>query len=144
MNEENKKVHPIEGIMNIAMNNIQKMVDVNTIIGEPIETSVGNIIIPISKVTFGFAVGGSEFKSETIEEYVKKDKDEQIQYGLPFGGGSGATVSINPIAFLIINTETVKLLPVNHDSTIDKLLDYAPEVINKIEKTLKKEKNDLN
>lgn len=80
--------HPIEGLMLTAMNSIREMVDVNTIIGEPIETSNNIIIIPISKVGFGFAAGGSEFKDETIDEYTKKDKDESIQYKLPFGGGS--------------------------------------------------------
>lgn len=80
--------HPIEGLMLTAMNSIREMVDVNTIIGEPIETSNNIIIIPISKVGFGFAAGGSEFRGETIDEYSKKDKEEAIQYKLPFGGGS--------------------------------------------------------
>ena len=91
--------HPIEGLMTTAMSSIQDMIDVNTIIGEPIETSNNIVIIPISKVSFGFAAGGSEFKGETIDEYSKKDKEEEIQYRLPFGGGSGAGVTINPIAF---------------------------------------------
>lgn len=82
--------HPIEGLMTTAMNSIQDMIDVNTIIGEPIETSNNVVVIPISKVSFGFAAGGSEFKGETIDEYSKKDKEEEIQYRLPFGGGSGA------------------------------------------------------
>ena len=98
--------HPIEGLMLTAMNSIRDMVDVNTIIGEPIETS-NNIIIPISKVGFGFAAGGSEFKTEAIDEYSRKDKDEQIQYKLPFGGGSGAGVSITPVAFLVIQENAV-------------------------------------
>lgn len=119
-----------------AMDSIQGMVDVNTIIGEPIETSVGSIIIPISKVTFGFAAGGSEFKGETVDEYMKKEKEEQVQYRLPFGGGSGAAVNINPVAFLIVQTDTVKLLPVNHASSLDKVLDYAPEIMEKMEKVL--------
>lgn len=66
--------HPIEGLMLTAMNSIQDMVDVNTIIGEPIETSNNIVIIPISKVSFGFAAGGSEFNEETIDEYIKKKK----------------------------------------------------------------------
>ena len=82
--------HPIEGLMQTAMNSIKDMVDVNTIIGEPIQVANGMVIIPISKVTFGFAAGGSEFKGETIDEYKKKDKEEEVQYRLPFGGGSGA------------------------------------------------------
>ena len=88
--------HPIEGLMTTAMNSIKDMIDVNTIIGEPIETSNNIVIIPISKVSFGFAAGGSEFKGETIDEYNKKDKDEQIQYRLPFGGGAGARCFYKP------------------------------------------------
>lgn len=130
--------HPIEGLMLTAMNSIENMIDVNTIIGEPIETSNNIVIIPISKVCFGFAAGGSEFKGETIDEYTKKDKDEKVQYRLPFGGGSGATVSINPIAFLIVEEGKVKLLPVNHSSCIDKVLDYIPDLIERISKTTNK------
>ena len=123
--------HPIEGLMTTAMNSIKDMIDVNTIIGEPIETSNNIVIIPISKVSFGFAAGGSEFKGETVDEYKKADKEEEIQYRLPFGGGSGAGVTINPIAFLVITPENVKLIPVNHSSSIDKLLDYIPDLIEK-------------
>ena len=123
--------HPIEGLMITAMNSIQDMVDVNTIIGEPIETSNNIVIIPISKVSFGFAAGGSEFKGETIDEYKKRDKEESIQYKLPFGGGSGAGVTINPIAFLIVQPNNVKLLPVNHSSSFDKILDYIPDLLEK-------------
>ena len=123
--------HPIEGLMTTAMNSIQDMVDVNTIIGEPIETSNNIIIIPISKVSFGFAAGGSEFKGETIDEYKKVEKEEQIQYRLPFGGGSGAGVSINPVAFLVIQSGNVRLISVNHSSSFDKLLDYVPDLIEK-------------
>lgn len=138
--------HPIEGLMTSAMNSIQDMIDVNTIIGEPIETSNNIVIIPISKVTFGFAAGGSEFKGETIDEYKKIEKEEKIQYRLPFGGGSGAGVTISPIAFLVIQSDNVKLLPVNHSSSIDKLLDYMPDLMEKtntfINKIIGKEKND--
>ncbi len=123
--------HPIEGMMITAMNSIKDMIDVNTIIGEPIETSNNIVIIPISKVSFGFAAGGSEFKGETIDEYTRKDKEEEIQYRLPFGGGSGAGVSINPIAFLVVQENIVKLLPVNYTSTIEKLLDYIPDLLEK-------------
>ena len=128
--------HPIEGLMTTAMNSIQDMIDVNTIIGEPIETSNNIVIIPISKVSFGFAAGGSEFKGETVDEYKKADKEEEIQYRLPFGGGSGAGVSINPIAFLVITKDNVKLIPVNHSSSIDKLLDYIPDLIEKVNSTM--------
>lgn len=124
--------HPIEGLMVTAMNSIQDMIDVNTIIGEPIETSNNVIIIPISKVGFGFAAGGSEFKGETIDEYMKKEKEEQVQYRLPFGGGAGAGVSISPIAFLVVQPNNVKLLPITHSSAIDRLLDYVPDLMEKM------------
>ena len=130
--------HPIEGLMTTAMNSIQDMSDVNTIIGEPIETSNNIIIIPISKVTFGFGAGGSEFKGETIDEYKKVDKEEQVQYRLPFGGGAGAGVSINPVSFLVITENNVKLMPVNHSSSIDKLLDYVPDLMEKTNNMLNK------
>lgn len=123
--------HPIENLMVTAMNSIQDMIDVNTIIGEPIETSNNITIIPISKVSFGFVAGGSEFTGETIDEYSKKDKEEEIQYRLPFGGGAGAGVSINAVAFLVIQNGNVKLIPVSHSSSIDKLLDYVPDLIEK-------------
>ena len=130
--------HPIEGLMVTAMNSIQDMIDVNTIIGEPIETSNNMIIIPISKVGFGFAAGGSEFKGETIDEYNKREKEESIQYRLPFGGGSGAGVSISPVAFLVVQQNNVKLLPVCHSSAVDKLLDYVPDLIEKMNSYLNK------
>lgn len=135
--------HPIEGLMNTAMSSIKDMIDVDTIIGEPISTGIDTLIIPISKVSFGFAAGGSEFKGETINEYSKKEKEEQVQYRLPFGGGSGAGVSIEPVAFLVVSNGMVKLLPVTHDSYVDKLIDYVPDLLEKSGELLKnmKDKN---
>lgn len=124
--------HPIEGLMLTAMNSIKDMIDVNTIIGDTIQASNNIVVIPISKVSFGFAAGGSEFKGETVDEYNKKDKDEQIQYRLPFGGGAGAGVSLNPVAFLVIQGNVVKLLPVNHSTSLDKLLDYIPDLFERV------------
>ena len=130
--------HPIESLMITAMSSIQDMVDVNTIIGEPIETQIGITIIPISKVCFGFAAGGSEFSGETLKEYNKKDKDEEIEYKLPFGGGAGAGVSINPVAFLVVQEGNVRLMPVDHESCIDRLLDYVPDLMQKINEMFNK------
>ena len=124
--------HPIESLMMTTMSSIQNMVDVNTIIGEPIESKTGITIIPISRVCFGFAAGGSEFSGETLKEYNKKDKDEEIEYKLPFGGGAGAGISIHPVAFLVIEGNNVKLMSVDHESCIDKLLDYVPDLIQKM------------
>ena len=135
--------HPIEGLMTTAMDSIRNMIDVNTIIGEPIETINNVIIIPVSKVGFGFAAGGSEFKGEAINEYNKKEKEEQIQYKLPFGGGSGAGVSINPVAFIVIQENNVRLLPIEHCSSIDRLLDYIPDFMDKIGNSLNKSSKQI-
>ena len=130
--------HPIEGLMQTAMNSIKDMIDVDTIIGDPIQAANNIAVIPISKVSFGFAAGGSEFKGETLDEYNKKDKDEQIQYRLPFGGGAGAGVSVNPVAFLVIQGNVVKLLPVNHATSLDKLLDYIPDLFDRVHNMINK------
>ena len=130
--------HPIEGLMETAMNSIKDMIDVNTIIGEPIETSNGMVIIPISKVSVWFAAGGSEFKGETVDEYKKKDKEEEVQYRLPFGGGSGAGISINPVAFVIVQKDSIKVLPIEHNSAIEKLMDYVPDLMEKADSIMDK------
>ncbi len=134
--------HPIQGLMRTAMDSIQDMVDVNTIIGEPIEAGNDVMIIPISKVCFGFAAGGSEFNSETLGEYKKKEKEEEMQYKLPFGGGSGAGVSIKPVAFLVINNDNIRLIPMEYVSTADKMIDYIPDLIEKILKKMNEDSDD--
>ena len=130
--------HPIEGLMGAAMDSIRDMIDVNTIIGEPMKIQENVTIIPISKVSFGFAAGGSEFKGESMEDYNKKIEEENISYRNPFGGGSGAGVSIKPIAFLSVQGDLVKLLPVEHNCSIDRILDYVPELFQKTEQIIDK------
>ena len=139
-----KENHPIEGLMLTAMSSIRDMVDVNTIIGEPIESIDGMTIIPISKVSFGFAAGGSEFTTETMEGYSKKDEEELVQYRLPFGGGAGAGASIKPVAFLVIQNGNVRLLPMEHTSCIDRLIDYVPDLIEKANQMFNKKMQSQN
>lgn len=138
------ETHPIEGLMKSAMNSIKDMVDVNTIIGEPIETTNNMVIIPISKVCFGFAAGGSEFNSETVNEYKKKDKEEEAKYRLPFGGGSGAGVTISPVAFIVVMQDSIKVLPIEHSSAIDKLIDYVPDLMQRVNNVIDKNMNQKN
>ena len=130
--------HPIKGLMVTAMNSIKQMIDVNTIIGDPIKALDNTVIIPISKVGFGFAAGGSEFTGETVNSYNRREKEENIKYRLPFGGGSGAGVNITPVAFLIVQNDTVKLIEANHSSVLDKLVEYVPDVIEKVNKLFSK------
>ena len=124
--------HPIQGLMNTAMENLKDMIDVDTVIGETIELENGTAIIPVSKVCFGFAAGGSEFNMGTLEQSKKQGIDEETKYSLPFGGGSGAGVNIQPVGFLVITENSAKMLPVDHCSAIDKLLDYVPDLLDKI------------
>lgn len=131
--------HPIQGLMKTTMDSIKEMVDVNTIVGDAVETMDGSIIIPISKVCFGFAAGGTEYKSK-----LSSSRNEEEPSKLPFGGGSGAGVSVQPVAFLVVGNGQIKLLPVNYNSVIDRIVDLAPEVMENIEKGIKNigKKND--
>lgn len=115
--------HPIEGLMETAMESLKAMVDVNTILGDPVETPDGNIIVPVSRVSFGFATGGTEFESKN---------DDKSDGELPFGGGSGGGISLNPVAFLVVGNNQVRLLPVDNGAIYDRLLDMVPKVIEQI------------
>lgn len=110
--------HPIEGIMGISMDKIREMVDVNTIIGEPI-TAEGTVIIPVSKVAFGFASGGSDLPAQAAEK---------------FAGGAGAGVTVKPQAFIVIKADgDVKLLELGASSSpVEGIIDAIPGVIGKI------------
>lgn len=117
--------HEVENLMRSTMENLRDMIDVNTIIGDAIETSDGTCIIPISKVSFGFASGGSEFGNSTSHEVAESQKKDKY----PFGGGSGAGVSVKPMAFLVVKGDNVKLLPMDYDTTIDRIVDSIPQVL---------------
>ncbi|MBS3969936.1 MAG: GerW family sporulation protein, partial [Clostridia bacterium] len=93
--------HPIEALMKTAMESIKEMVDVNTVVGDPVETPDGTIIIPISKLTCGFAAGGGE--------YASGGDDEKGSENLPFGGGSGGGISLSPMGFLVVGGGHVRL-----------------------------------
>ncbi|HBL35877.1 MAG TPA: sporulation protein YtfJ [Firmicutes bacterium] len=128
--------HPIEGLMKTAMESIKDMVDVNTILGDPVETLDGSVIIPVSRVSFGFAAGGSEFSSQ--QKVDAKSNDQGESGGLPFGGGSGAGITLNPVAFLVVGKEQTRLLPVESNVMVDRLLDAAPQIIDKVQNLMSK------
>jgi len=132
--------HPIEGLMSTAMESIREMVDVNTIVGEAVQTPDGSVIIPISRVSFGFAAGGGEYRNCCNPERSRysDDEDESNNSEFPFAGGSGAGVSINPVAFVVVGNGQIKLLPVNVNSSLNKVLDMIPEFLKSIEETIKK------
>ncbi len=131
--------HPIEGLMKTAMQNIKEMVDVNTILGDPVETPDGNTIIPISRVTFGFAAGGSEFegKEKTRENRSAGGGEEKAK--MPFGGGSGAGITLHPVAFLVVGRDQIRLLPVEGNMLVDRLLDVAPQFLDRLQNLIRPE-----
>lgn len=136
--------HPIENLMLTAMTSLENMVDVNTIVGEMLTSPDGTVIIPVSKVCFGFAAGGSEFNTNKLNKFSESAK-------LPFGGGSGAGVHISPMAFLVVKDGNTRLMTLNGSSPVDKLIDLVPDVVDKannflnktIESPKKNEKNKL-
>lgn len=134
--------HPIQGLMQTAMENIKEMIDVNTIVGDPVECPDGSVIMPISKVGFGFAAGGSEFASE-IEQQGMNGQQNDATVALPFGGGSGGGVSITPIAFLVVGQGQVKVVPLdNQTHLIDRLIDSAPRIMEQLSDMLQKNGNN--
>ncbi len=111
--------HPLQGMMGVTMEKVRDLVDSSTIIGDPIKVDDATTIIPVSRVTFGFASGGSD---------VAPKSDKQM-----FGGGSGAGVSITPIAFLIVSASGVRTVQLmEHASTIDNAISALPELVDKL------------
>ena len=122
--------HPIGSLMDTTMEKIKEMIDVNNIIGEPITSPDGTLIIPVSKVSYGFAAGGSDLPTK------KENKD-------CFGGGSGAGVTIQPVAFLTVYQGDVRLVSVDREEgTADKLVNMIPDVLKKVKGVFKKDKSE--
>lgn len=120
--------------MRTTLENLKQMVDVNTIIGEPVETPDGSVILPVSRVGFGFAAGGSEF------EYTNS---QTASISHPFGGGSGGGVSITPVAFLVVGKNGIRSIPLENTTHLyDRILDSVPQMVEKVQGMMgKKDKN---
>jgi len=118
MSENN---HPINEVLQTTMNKIREMVDANTVVGQPIVTQEGVTVIPVSKISLGFATGGSDFgKSQNIPKN--------------FGGGAGAGVNVVPVGFLIVKDGNVRLLPVAPPAadTAGRVVEMVPEMFDKV------------
>ena len=129
---ENEKKHPIGDLMSTTMQKLREMVDVNTIVGEPIHAE-GVTLIPISKVSMGFASGGSDFTSKN-----QKPEDDNS-----FGGGSGAGMNLSPVAFLIVKGDSVRLMPVAPPpgTAVDRVVEMVPDVIDKVTGFIEKQQD---
>ncbi|HHZ16818.1 MAG TPA: GerW family sporulation protein [Peptococcaceae bacterium] len=129
--------HPIEGLMKTAMESIKEMTDVNTVVGDAVETPDGTVIIPVSQVACGFAAGGSEFSVRGGRERGEQDGGTT----LPFGGGSGAGVSVQPVGFLVVGNGQVRLISVNEKGVfLDRLIEAGTQVIEQMQHLMKKKK----
>lgn len=114
--------HPISVLMQTTLENIRDMVDVNTVIGDAIQTASGTTVIPFSKVTFGFATGGGEYDPQK----------SPVQQALPFAGGSGAGVTVQPVGFLVIGPEGIRLLPAQNKTALEQAISSAPQLVEDI------------
>ena len=136
-----EKKSPLRDVMNSTMEKVREMVDANNIVGAPITTPDGVTLIPISRVSFGFGSGGGTY-GQTSERFGGGD------YGKPgqnnFGGGGGAGVKIDPVAFLVIKDGTTRVMPVAVPpvSTVDRIVDMAPDIVDKIGKFFDKKDGD--
>ncbi len=122
------KKHPVSELMRSTIEKVRELADTNTIVGQPIHTPDGVTLIPISRISFGVGSGGGD--------YGKSMKGEN------FGGGGGAGVKIDPVAFLVIKDGVTRVLPVAVPpaSTLDRIVDMAPDLMDKAEKFLDKKK----
>jgi len=118
----------VENLIKSTMENLKSMVDVNTVIGTGVETKDGSYIIPVSKLSFGFASGGSEYSCQ--EHHTSSTV-------FPFGGGSGAGVSVKPVAFLVVKEDGVRMLPVDQDTTYDRIVDTVPQILDIVKSLIK-------
>ena len=126
---ENKEKNSVSELMETTMTKIREMVDSNSVIGEPITTPDGVTLIPVSRVSLGFGSGGGD--------YGKPGQNN-------FGGGGGAGVKIDPVDFLVIKDGTTRVMPVAVPpvSTVDRIVDMAPDIVDKIGKFFDKKDGD--
>ena len=120
----------LPNMLDSTIQKIKEMVDVNSVIGEPISTPDGVTIIPVSKVSVGFGGGGSDF--------VNKSGGEN-----PFGGGVGGGVKVTPICFLIVKDGNVRMMPVAQpaNTTADRIVEMVPDTIDKLTRYLDSRKD---
>lgn len=119
--------HPIESLMKTTMENMKEMIDVDTIVGNPVETSNGSVLIPISKVSFGFASGGGEYNKN-----CRSEEDSNDSY--PFAGGAGAGITVQPVAFMVVEKEETKLMYIDQNANmLDNILNKTPKLMENIQ-----------
>ncbi|MBQ5488472.1 MAG: hypothetical protein IIT70_06430 [Clostridia bacterium] len=126
-------MHPIENIMQNSMESINRLADVNTVIGEPIDAGMGTVLLPVSKVSLGFTVGGGEYGSRG----GTKAKDPSPCEGeFPFAGVSAVGMCLKPMAFVTMEQGNIRVLPAQPDCPGDRIADLVPQVLKSIDRLL--------
>ena len=122
---ENKK---LQDVMGVTMDKVKGMIDADSIIGKPINLDDGTILIPVNRVSYGFASGGSDLPSKQTGN---------------FAGGGGAGITMEPVAFLVIKNDSVRVMQINaHPGTVDKLVDSFPDMVDKVSGLVKGKKDE--
>ena len=121
--------HPIETIMSTTMENIRDMIDVNTVVGDAVTPAEGTVIIPISRVSFGFVAGGGEYGLKTPQPAAND---------LPFAGGTGAGVTVQPMGFLVVKNDQVRLTPAQYYAPIDRVIEMIPPLLGDVRRWIDK------
>ena len=128
--------HPIGTLMQTAMASIKDMVDVNTVIGDPVVASSGATIIPISKVSFGYVTAGGDMAAQDKRHPLPEHAE------FPFAGGSGAGVSVQPVGFLVVSGDTVRMLPAQSLTVADRMVELIPGVVEDVKNLIVKPEQD--
>ena len=124
------KEHPINDLLNISLDSVIRMVDTSKIEGTPIDLGNNRFIIPISKVSFGFGAGGSEFTNASPDKRKTFFNSEVSEEIFPFGGGSGGGISINPSSFILVNNDEIKIVnSEGANSLVERILEVIKESI---------------
>ena len=131
---------PIEALMSATLESLRDMIDVNTIIGEPITTQDGSTVIPLSRVSFGFVSGGGAYAAK--EKPVLSSAARAGEEEPPFAGGSGAGVSVQPLGFLVTGRDGVRLLPAQGIQPIDRLIELIPQAVNEMKRAREGEERE--
>ncbi|MDO4547373.1 MAG: GerW family sporulation protein [Clostridia bacterium] len=114
----------IDGIMSSAMESLRDMVDVNTVIGDPVVSADGSTMIPVSRVCFGFVAGGGDLNKPNAKPDDQSNK--------PFAGGAAAGVSVQPVGFVVMGEGQVRVMPAQYYAPVDRIIEMAPQLIDDI------------
>ncbi|MBK5652832.1 MAG: GerW family sporulation protein [Rhizobium sp.] len=125
------------------MESIKNMIDVNTVIGDAVETKDGTIIVPVSRVSFAFVSGGGEMSGKDNQNNDENASDtQQPPQKKPFAGGSGAGVSVQPLGFLTTSNGQLRMVPVNYNTAVDRVIDLVPNIISHLDQMTNKKNKD--